>query len=457
MILQSLTNYYDRLAADSSSGIAPEGYSSEKISFCLVLNPQGRLVDVKDLREPKGKKNVPRAMLVPGGGKRTSGIKSFTLWDNTGYVLGASGPDGKDSPEKLAAKFSAFKTRQTEFLAQAEDEGVRALCRFLEQWNPEDAPSLRYWEEMAGANLVFQLEGEQKYLHERSKVRAILRQGSPGEGAEGEGFCLVSGELKPIARLHPAIKGVWGAQTMGAALSSFNLDAFTSHGKEQNYNAPVGQDAAFAYATALNHLLRQGSRQRLQIGDATTVFWTERPSPAEDFVAAIFSTPRTEEKGAEAEDHALVQKTRGVLEAIRQGRHPPDLGDPEVPFYILGLGPNASRLSVRFWHVGTVGELAENLGQHFADLELERQYTNEPEFPDLWRLLIQLTPHREGQKSRSEDIPPPLAAAFMRALLTGADYPPGLYSGVLGRFRADHAITYLRVALLKACMVRRAR
>lgn len=62
--------------------------------------------------------------------------------------------------------------------------------------------------------------------------------------------CLITGKEAGIARIHPAIKGVMGAQAAGAALVSFNAPAFCSYGHEQGANAPVSEYAAFAYTTA---------------------------------------------------------------------------------------------------------------------------------------------------------------------------------------------------------------
>jgi CRISPR-associated protein Csd1 len=467
MILQSLSSYYERLAADPKIGIAAPGYAERRVGFALVVSAGGDLTDVQDLREIEGRKTVGRAMLLPtheAAEKRTVRIAPFFLWDKTAYVLGADDESKVKSEAERDKRrrrnrqtFEAFRAFQHELGNGIDDAGMQAVLRFVDACPADPVPDLPYWAEMAGANVVFRLDGDTGFIHERPAVREAWSRRAADPGAEAEGLCLVSGERRPIARLHPNIKGVWGAQSSGAALSSFNLDAFTSYGKEQNHNAPVSSTAAFAYTTALNHLLRRESRQRLQIGDASTVFWAERPSPVETLLADLLGEARPADDAEPSEDSALVQRTRAVLEAIRQGRHPPELGEAGVPFYLLGLGPNASRLVVRFWHVGTVGELAANLGQHFADLELERQYPNDPEFPGMWRLLIQLTPQRAGQKARSDDIPSPLAAALMRALLTGADYPAGLYSSVLGRLRADHSLTYLRMALLKARLVRHAR
>src|SRR5260370_34768979 len=91
--------------------------------------------------------------------------------------------------------------------------------------------------------------------------------------------CLITGDHAPVARLHPAIKGVWGAQSSGASIVSFNLDAFESYGHEQGENAPVSEAAAFAYTSALNHFLERNSGHRVQIGDASTLFWADSSTP----------------------------------------------------------------------------------------------------------------------------------------------------------------------------------
>ena len=180
-----------------------------------------------------------------------------------------------------------FKKIHHDLGDRMQDQGMKAVLGFLDSWKPEDAPALEHWEEMAGTNLVFQLDGERMYIHDHPDVQQAWIRYCAEEASEVIATCLVSGEETPIARLHPAIKGVQGAQTTGAGIVSFNLDAFLSYEKKQNFNAPVGESAAFAYTTALNHLLRFESRQKIRIGDATTVFWTERASPIEGFMGVI--------------------------------------------------------------------------------------------------------------------------------------------------------------------------
>ncbi|MEZ6146883.1 MAG: type I-C CRISPR-associated protein Cas8c/Csd1 [Planctomycetaceae bacterium] len=247
----------------------------------------------------------------------------------------------------------------------------------------------------------------------------------------------------PLARLHePKIKGVWGGQSSGASIVSFNLDAFESYGKSQSMNAPVGEQAAFQYCTALNRLLADPGR-RIQIGDATTVFWTEQPTDAETLLPWVFDPSR------DAEDEAQQKRVHAVLTRIAQGQYPHDIGEPDTPFYVLGLSPNAARISVRFWWKSSLGDLIVNLHQHFADLALARS-DHDPEFPSVWRLL------RETVRE-SKDLPPLLSGAVMRAILTGSPYPNLLFASLIRRIRTDRQVRYLRASMIKAHLNRNAR
>lgn len=439
MILQSLASCYDRLATASESACAQEGFSREKVHFALVVGKDGRLVQVLDVRRQVDRKQLPREVIVPQGPKKSVNIAASFLWGNTAYVLGA---DEKGKPARTADCHKAFVELHHELLGASPDDGARAVLRFLDGWRPEDATELEHWQDMLKGNLVFQLDGATQFIHERPAMTSIWNASlSIGERGE-EGVCLISGERAPIARLHPAIKGVRDAQSSGAAIVSFNLDAFCSYGKVQSYNAPVSETKTFAYTTALNHLLRSGSSNRIQIGDTTTVFWTERDSPVEGFFGMALD-PRN----SVGDDREL-----GVfLEAIREGKLPPEI-DPTVRFYILGLSPNAARLSVRFWQASTVADVSEKLGQHFRDLAMVRSFENDPAFPGMWHLL------RETCNRKSDDGPAPLlAGAVMQAILAGTLYPQALLSAVIGRIRAEQNINYLRAAIIRAVLVRKAR
>lgn len=442
MILHSLNGYYNRLEKNTNVDIPLLGFNTKGIGFALLLNHEGKLLQVLDLRETAGKRLVPKQMTVPEAVIKSVNIAANFMWDNAGYVLGAN---NKGKPERSLKTFEAFKKLHHDIGEELDDEGMLAVLRFLDSWNPADALELEYWDDMvAGANLIFQLDGELCYVHDRPKIKdAWLKHYS--ENSSGVvATCLVCGEKKPIARLHPKIKGVRGSQSMGAAIVSFNLDAFLSYGKGQSFNAPVSEDIAFNYTTALNHLLRSDSRQKIQIGDAATIFWTERESPVEGFMGLILNPQ---------DDSGDLKEVRDFLEAVRDGKKlPEEIDDTDMKFYILGLSPNASRLSVRFWHVSTVGNISAKIGQHFRDLSIIKNYDKDPEFPGMWQILRETAVLR-----KSENISPVLSGSIMRSIMTGSAYPQSLMTAIIGRIRADQEINYLRAAMIKACLVRKYR
>jgi CRISPR-associated protein Csd1 len=239
------------------------------------------------------------------------------------------------------------------------------------------------------------------------------------------------------------MKNIPGAQSSGAALVSFNAPAFGSYGKGiSNLNAPVSEQAAFAYTTALNTLLVSGSRRKVQIGDTTVVFWTDIPVVAEEFFGLAVG-------GKEAEDQKMAKEIEQYLQAVVKGQYPYELGDGDTAFYVLGLSPNAARLSVRFWYVGTVGAMAENIGAHYQALSLQRSFGNDPEYPRPWWLLKELAPQRD-----SRHISPLLAGQFLRAIVHNQPYPRTLLSTVMTRIRADKQVNYFRACLIKAYLSR---
>ena len=447
MILQALNDYYQRLLTQDV-GIALPGYSQEKISYVLVLSSAGELVDVQDVRVQVGKKLQPRLISAPQPEKRTSGVKSNFLWDKTSYVLGISAKEGGRS----AQEHQAFKELHCNLLADNTDPSLQALLKFLQQWTPEQFQPPLFNAEMLDSNLVFRLDGQMQYLHDTPAAQAIWSRLQAGADSK-EGMCLVTGQRQPLARLHPAIKGVNGAQSSGASIVSFNLESFSSYGKAQGDNAPVSEQAAFAYTTVLNHLLRRddSNHQRLQIGDASVVFWAEAANAVQaDAAETLF----WEMLDPPADDVSETEHLRQALDKVANGRAlrelSPELED-DTRIYVLGLSPNASRLSIRFWETDSLGNFARRLAEHFQDLALEPlPWKTEPA---MWRLLHATAPSRDG-KSKAEDIPPQLAGELTRAILTGSRYPRSLLNTIIMRLRADGDISGTRVALCKAVLAR---
>lgn len=456
-MLSSLVRAYERMA-----DAPPYGFAVAKVGFCIVLRQDGTVAEVIDLRDTD-KKRTPQQLSVPQPAKRTVGIDPNFLWDKTSYVLGVTSekdiaPRDEDTLDQAATRaeerskrltrvgkeHAAFKSSHAEWIGSSSDEGLLALTRFLAGWHPEAFVPPLFGDEMRDGNCVFGFEGDASFLHDRPAAKAVWARISGG-GDAAASRCLVTGNPGPVARLHPSIKGVWGAQSSGASLVSFNLDAFSSYGHEQGDNAPVSEAAAFAYGTALNRFLANDSRNRIQIGDASTVFWADAEAQAAELAESIFAAfvdPSDTERIA-------TNRLQAQLDAIRQGRRLHDiLPDLEgVRFCILGLAPNAARLSMRFWWENDFGTLTANYQRYLDDTRIDPPPWDG--WPPLWRYLVEL-----AVQGKRENVPPLLAGEWMRAILTGTDYPLSLLSNVLMRLRADGDVNALRAAILKSVLTR---
>ncbi len=445
MILQALTRYYEALL--KRGDIAPLGWSKTKISFALCLDKDGHVTQVIPTMEPveMGKKTVlrPQEKNLPAGEDRSSNVAANFLWDNSGYILGI---DQKGKPERSKKYFSEAKALHHAVLDGVNSPTSSAILAFFDAWQPERAaehPALASQLQAitSGGNLLFRVDGVypqedtaicdawQRYW-ERTDKNAKLMQ------------CLVTGQYhQEIARTHPKIKGDPrdGFQTMGNTLVSFNNDSESSYGQEQSYNAPVGKYAAFAYTAALNHLL--ANRNNVQIiGDTTVVCWAEGAEPVYQDLFMSFvsgSLPPA------ISDNDL----RAALKRLAMGLPCDDLGvDPNRTFYVLGLAPNAARLSVRFFLRDSFGKLMQNVNAHYERLEIVKPTYEKREVLSLWALLRETVNLNSKDKSPS----PAMVGAAARAIFSGGLYPVSLLEAAMLRIRAERNITWGRAAIIKA-------
>ena len=438
MILQALKEYYDRKSADPNSDIAPEGWESKEIPFIIVLDSEGNLVQIEDAREGEGKKKRAKIFLVPRGVKKASGIAANLLWDVAGYVFGV---DNKGKKERAIKQKQAFIERLKNELGDI--KVIQTIIDFLENITEERLSQEGCWKEIAekNPNLTFRMTNNTSLVcRDKDVISRLSSLGS--DGNDTSGICLVTGKSTQIKPLHTSIKGVYGAQSAGANIVSFNLDAFRSYGKEQGFNSPVGVEAEFSYTTGLNTLLGKDSKQRISIGDASTVFWSEKQSSFETDFSFFFKEPEKDDPDAGA------QRVKALFESINSGAYRED--DSNTRFYILGLAPNAARISVRFWQVATIFEFATRIQQHFKDFTIIKP-PKEPEYYSLWRILVNI-----ATQDKSENIPPNLAGELIRSILTGTPYPATLLQAVIRRIRSDteNRVKPIRAALIKAYLNR---
>ncbi len=445
MILQALKEYYDRKAVEGL--IAKDGWIRGGIDFLLELDPKGDIMGISDLREMNGKKRVSRQMDVPNIGNQAlkhsmSGKDANLLWDNAGFVFGL----GDKGNLRLQSMIEAID----KWIGETSDVGVSAVRQFLTRGLKDRLhfnPALNHSE---FGELLQEGNAKISFSVPQTGYRVVFNSpvvdnalGSHEEGAETVfGTCLVTGGNNvPIQVTHPVTKGVWGAQSAGACIVSFNKDAFNSYGKTQSINAPVSKVTASQYGKALNVLL-DSPRQCIHIGDASTVFWSEKQSIFESDFSLFFKEP--EKDNPDAGTH----KVKALFESVHSGTYLTDDGSDR--FYILGLAPNAARIAIRFWQVGTISEFASRIRQYFDDFAIVKP-PKELQYYSIWRILVNI-----ATQDKSENIPPNLAGDFMRSILDGTPYPATLLQAVLRRIRSDteNRVKPIRAALIKAYLNR---
>lgn len=450
MILQSLVSYYECLA---EQGLAERpGWGQAKVSFGLEISLEGEILGVVPLKQEtqKGKKTVlaPQILRVPEPVTRSSGISANFLCDHSGYILGV---DAKGKPDRALQCFEAAKKKHLEVLEKCDSEPAVAVKEFFRHWNPELVKEnvilqSDLEEILSGVNLIF--------LYRSMRVQDDSGVKQAWEAYRTSGLedslelrpCLVTGKKTKISRVHSLIKGVPGAQSSGAALVSFNAPSFESYGKEQSYNAPVGEYAMYAYTTALNYLI-SNRKHRTLIGDTMIVYWAESGNEGCQNAFEFLMDPGPDTQNTVDSLFKKLKKGAAIdVEGVGQGI------SGEETFYILGIAPNAARLSVRFFYHDSFGNIVEHIKKHYERLEIIKPDWI-PDYMGVWRMLQETV----NQKSKDKKPIPNMSASVYRAVLSDERYPQSLYNAVMCRIRAEQGnqkITPGRAAIMKAYLIK---
>lgn len=449
MILQALTRYYEVLAREEK--VSRKGWCTAKVSYAVNLSKEGKIKNIFCLKEEniRGKKKiiVPKAMQVPEMVPRSSGVSANFLCDNAKYFLGID-REMDDNNKKCRALecFHAAREKHLLLLDGVKGEMAQAIRLYFENWKPEKAAEneeiKEIWDDLTdGGNLVFCME--MKRAQEDDDIRNMWEESQKQSGEETEGICLVTGEKAPIARIHKTIKGVPGAQSSGAALVSFNAQAFESYGKEQSYNAPVGKYAEFAYTTALNYLLSKREYTFL-LGDTMMVFWAEKGEEIYQKTFLEFLNP--------VEDNE--DKLKDIFEKLKKGKpivvENVNLNSDET-FYILGLAPNAARLSIRLFYRNSFGNILENISKHYKRMEIIRPAWETREYLGIWQMMWETV----NQKAKDKKPVSNMASMVMQAIISGGRYPASLYTDTLIRIKAEQGkVSWGRAGIIKAYLIK---
>ncbi|MBL8330851.1 MAG: type I-C CRISPR-associated protein Cas8c/Csd1 [Rubrivivax sp.] len=444
MILQALVAYYDR-----SQDMAPAGWERKRIPYVIEIDADGRFVQLSSLRTGTRATEVATS-LVPKSETR-SGVnaheKPNLLWDHLGFVLGHAKADLPKEQEQARKQFHHFRQRVDELVEAIPDcPGLLALQKFYLRKEHERVRLDSQWKDaagIAGCNVTFrQAETGQLLAHDariRAHVDRVSSASAPeADGGDLSGTCLVTGERDHIERLHAAIGGISAKPAPLAAINDGSLPAFASYGKHQGENFPVGRTAAFKYTTALNHLLRPDSRQRLRLGEASCIFWGQEPDDLETGLAAIL--------GLEDDPDAHTQQVSALMNAVHSGGF--DGARGKNRFHVLGLAPNSARIVVRFWHSASLAEIATRVREWFDDTALSGGPFDKP-YPALRMLLRAVVLQR-----KDDNVPPTLAGDVLRAIFEGTALPALWLNLAVQRCRAEREVPYLRAAVIKACINR---
>lgn len=451
MILQALYEYYQRKAADPESTIAPRGLEWKEIPYLILIDKKGTFLELQDTTEGIGKQKRAKKYLVVKSKGRTGSNSWQTanvFWDHFGYVLAQpKNTDDKGMPKALddAAKQNKSFVQEVRRLAEMHpsNEDIQAVAGFYD--NPENLQRIKtdpLWEECIkkdGTNISFKIAGQNTIVAENPDVTSSTEDCS--EKDEPIGICLITGKKAPIAILNSAITIPGGKS--GAKLVGFQKKSgYDSYYKEQGMNAPISKEAEAAYTTALNTLLGKDSYNKYHLHDTSVVFWSQKPTKLEQCVSFMFAPPSKDnpDKNTEVIRDFLQSLSSGVLN-----------DEDETPFYILGLAPNAARISIRFWRQGTVGEFASHIRQHFKDLEIIKS-KNQRVYFSLFNLLTQV-----ASLNKMENLPPNLASDLSQSIWDNQPYPTTLQMQCLIRIKADRNITSIRAAILKAYLNRKFR
>lgn len=446
MILPSLVSYYEALEAKGE--LKRPGWSIVRVSYAVLLRPDGSIADIVSLKkdEVRGKKtvSVPQNLFAPAPVVR-AGSLSWTranfLCDTAAYMLGIPPTD-----EMAQKKFETAKELHLRILKNAGSAAAETLRRFFENHQPTNIAAIGIPDNIAaeldkGAVVTFANE-DGRYMMDDPEIAAAW-DAAYGNGSDDAvtGRCLVTGREDMIAILHDKIKGVEGAQACGATLSSFNAPAFESYGKdgEQGLNAPVGRYAMYAYTSALNYLL--SGRHRTRVGDATVVWWTlDADDVCEDFFGDFLY-------GSD-DDETLNSAMKRILRG-----EPLDFSETTLrkPFCILGISPNAARLSVRFFYRDTFGRFIDNIAAHYRRLEIDKS-EKQRRYLTPYRLLLETVSPKVQNCAKA--VSPLLGGALLGAILNDWRYPEALYESVLIRIRAEHEVPSGKAAIIKAYLIK---
>ena len=441
MILKALYDYYQR----SGEEVAPLGLEYKQIGFIIVLDKDGHFLRFEDRRLDK--KSAQQFLVMKSVGRSSAPVSNY-LYDNSQYVFGYSDKGDLDSMRKY---FDTFKSKVAEIYGMySENKAIQAVYAFYQQEPSAMVEAMQQdalWDDIAKnlnkkySTFSFLIDGDTEIV---ASKRDLMNLATPEDTVEGK-LCLVTGKHSKTVEVTTATM-IPGSQAT-AKLVAFQVNSgYDSYGKTKGNNAPISEDAEFAYTTALNHMLRPDSHNKFTVGNRTFLFWASSASQAakesEDSLFALLGRPETDDD----DPNRRIELVRSTFMAIYNGKLSADKDDT---FYILGLAPNSARIAVVYWNEMPLRDFAGVISRHFEDMEMVDIRKEKKPYVGLHSILGSVT-----LGGKSSDAIPNMPDAVVKSIFQGLPYPISLFQACLRRVRAEQSINVVRAAIMKAYLNR---
>lgn len=441
MILKALYDYYQR----SGEEVAPLGLEYKQIGFIIVLDKDGHFLRFEDRRLDK--KSAQQFLVMKSVGRSSVPVSNY-LYDNSQYVFGYSDKGDLDSMRKY---FDTFKSKVAEIYGMySENKAIQAVYAFYQQEPSAMVEAMQQdalWDDIAKnlnkkySTFSFLIDGDTEIV---ASKRDLMNLATPEDTVEGK-LCLVTGKHSKTVEVTTATM-IPGSQAT-AKLVAFQVNSgYDSYGKTKGNNAPISEDAEFAYTTALNHMLRPDSHNKFTVGNRTFLFWASSASQAakesEDSLFALLGRPETDDD----DPNRRIELVRSTFMAIYNGKLSADKDDT---FYILGLAPNSARIAVVYWNEMPLRDFAGVISRHFEDMEMVDIRKDKKPYVGLHSILGSVT-----LGGKSSDAIPNMPDAVVKSIFQGLPYPISLFQACIRRVRAEQSINVVRAAIMKAYLNR---
>lgn len=426
MILQALVRRYE-----DTVEVKP-GWQRREVSYALDITEDGKLLGVVPLGDQIGKRRGQLTLTLPSIGSGRSGKNAadtaYFLCDDGNYMLGVD-----------ARKFESARRLHTKLFENLDTPVARAITAYFNSGIPALPPDVEPTDKF-----IFMVNGRRvDYADGGAETRDAWESAQKNTKKEVCGLCLVTGKRGGIRRLHDKVELRGVTMSKQPLISMNDQTSFRSYGKQPgNPPTEIGEEAAFAYAAALNALLKEPTTHQPIGKEDTLVYWAEDGSGEEENVFSWTSRPTEEEDDA--------AKIAALMEHLALGKAVENC-NMESRFYLLCLSPNAARISVRFFHVDTFGKILKNNLQHYCDIDITGQafYYGKRSIISPEMILAATT-----VKNKAADATPLLGGQLMRSILLGENYPLTLYCAILSRIRSSAEIDKTKAAIVKAVLVR---